>query len=142
MEISRRALLMGVAATGAGAITRAAQNRRVRVAAIQLHPKLADVSANLAQAEQMIREAIRQRAEWIVLPEFYTSGLAFDPVNLPNAVRPLDGAPTQMLKRLALEGRAAIGGAFLARSGRDVFNTFVLALPTGEMIYLNRRAAL
>src|SRR5262245_15451522 len=40
--------------------------------------------------------------------------------------------PMQMLKRLAKKGRAAIGGAFLARSGRDVFNTFVLVLPTGE----------
>src|SRR5262245_34767163 len=38
-----------------------------------------------------------------------------------------------MLKRLASQGRAAIGGAFLARSGRDVFNTFVLALPTGDI---------
>lgn len=132
MEMSRRSLLVGVATTAAGALARAAQNR-VRVAAIQLHPKLADVGANLAQSEQMIREAIRQRAEWIVLPEFFTSGLAFDPVNLPNAVRPLDGAPTQLLKRMAREGRAVVGGAFLARSGRDVFNTFVLALPTGEI---------
>src|SRR5687768_8158711 len=65
MEISRRSLLVGVAVTGASVLARAAQNR-VRVAAIQLHPKLADVSANLAQSEQMIREAIRQRAEWIV----------------------------------------------------------------------------
>jgi len=54
-------------------------------------------------------------------------------VNLPNAPRPIDGAPMRMLKRLAKEGDAAIGGAFLARSGRDVFNTFVLALPTGEI---------
>ena len=54
-------------------------------------------------------------------------------MNLPNAPRPLDGAPMQMLKRLARESRATIGGAFLARSGRDVFNTFVLALPTGEV---------
>jgi predicted amidohydrolase len=131
MKISRRSLLVGVAAAGAAAVARAAQ-KPVRVAAIQIHPKLADVSANLERAEQLIREAIGQRAEWIVLPEFFTSGLAFDPVNLPNAPRPLDGAPMQMLKRLAREGRASIGGAFLARSGRDVFNTFVLALPTGE----------
>jgi len=122
---------MGAAATGAAAIARAAQ-RPVRVAAIQIHPRLADVSANLERAARLIREAIGQRAEWIVLPEFFTSGLAYDPVNLPNAPRPLDGAPMQMLKRLAKEGRAAVGGAFLARSGRDVFNTFVLALPTGE----------
>jgi predicted amidohydrolase len=130
-RLSRRSLLLGVASMGAAMIARAAQ-RPVRVAAIQIHPKLADVSANVERAEQLIREAIGARAEWIVLPEFFTSGLAYDPLNLPNAPRPLDGAPMQMLKRLAREGRAAIGGAFLARSGRDVFNTFVLVLPTGE----------
>jgi predicted amidohydrolase len=132
MTISRRSLLVGVAATGVATIARAA-HRPVRAAAIQLHPTLADVSANLERAERLIRDAIGQRAEWIVLPEFFTSGLAFDPVNLPNAPRPLDGAPMQMLKRLAKEGDAAIGGAYLARSGHDVFNTFVLALPTGDV---------
>src|SRR5688572_31714653 len=83
MDISRRSLLIGAAAAGAAAFTAAAQ-KRVRVAAIQLHPKLADVSANLVRSEQLIREAISRQAEWIVLPEFFTSGLAFDPVNLPD----------------------------------------------------------
>lgn len=135
MTISRRSLLKGLAATGAAAIARAAYAapRSVRVAAVQIHPVLADVSANLERAERLIREAIRERAEWIALPEFFTSGLAFDPVNLPNAPRPLDGPPMQLLKRLAKQGRASIGGAYLARSGRDVFNTFVLALPSGEV---------
>jgi predicted amidohydrolase len=131
-RISRRSLLISVAAAASAASARAAQ-RPVRVAAIQIHPTLADVSANLERAERLIRDAISARAKWIVLPEFFTSGLAFDPVNLPNAPRPIDGAPMQLLKRLAKEGDAAIGGAFLARSGRDVFNTFVLALPTGEV---------
>jgi len=130
-KLSRRSLLKTAAAAGAGALVHAAP-RSVRVAAIQLHPKLADVSANFESVERLIREAIAARAEWIVLPEFFTSGLAFDPVNLPRSPEPLDGRPAQMLKRLAKEGRAVVGGAFLARSGRDVFNTFVLALPTGE----------
>lgn len=132
MRVSRRAALKSLAAAGAGAVVRAAQTP-VRVAAIQLHPKLADVSANLERAEKLIREAVAARAEWIVLPEFFTSGLAFDPVKLPEAPRPLDGAPMQMLKRLAKEGRASIGGAFLERSGGDVFNTFVLARPDGSV---------
>jgi hypothetical protein len=80
IKLSRRSLLKTVAAAGAGALVHAAP-RSVRVAAIQLHPKLADVSANLESAERLIRQAIAARAEWIVLPEFFTSGLAFDPVN-------------------------------------------------------------
>ncbi len=130
--ISRRALLKGVVALGSSAIARAAE-RTVRVAAIQFHPVLADVGTNLEKAARLIREALAARAEWVVLPEFFTSGLAFDPVRLPQAPRPLDGAPLQMLTRLAREGHAAVGGAFLARSGRDVFNTFVLALPDGRV---------
>jgi Carbon-nitrogen hydrolase len=92
MKVSRRAALKSLAAAGAGAVVRAAQ-RPVRVAAVQLHPKLADVSANLETAERLIREAIAARAEWIVLPEFFTSGLAYDSVKLPESPRPLDGAP-------------------------------------------------
>jgi len=132
MKVSRRTALKSLAVAGAGAAVRAAQ-RPVRVAAIQLHPKLADVSANLETAERLVREAIGARAEWIVLPEFFTSGLAYERVHLPESPRPLDGAPMQMLKRLAKDGGACVGGAFLARSGRDVFNTFVLALPSGEV---------
>ena len=132
MKISRRTLLSGAAATAMTAVGLKAQ-RPVRGAAIQLQPKLGDVSANLERAERLIREAIAQRADWIVLPEFFTSGLAYEFELLPKAPRPLDGEPMQMLKRLAREGRAAVGGAFLARTGRDVFNTFVLALPTGEV---------
>ena len=71
VTISRQSLLKGVVATGAAAIAGAAQ-RAVRVAAVQLHPVLGDVSGNLERAEQLIREAIRQRAEWIALPEFFT----------------------------------------------------------------------
>src|SRR4029453_14701300 len=97
-RISGRSFVIGVPAAGAPAMARAAQ-RPVRVAAIQIHPTLADVSGNLERAERLIREAISQGAAGMVLPEFFTSGLAFDPVNLPNAPRPLDGAPTQMLKR-------------------------------------------
>jgi predicted amidohydrolase len=39
----------------------------------------------------------------------------------------------QLLKRLAREGDAYVAGSFLARSGADVFNTFVLASPTGDV---------
>src|SRR5262249_2672946 len=50
---------------------------------------------------------------------------------LVEAYRPLDGAPMQLLKQLAREGNAHVAGSFLARSGADVFNTFVLASPSG-----------
>jgi len=46
--------------------------------------------------------------------------------------RPLDGAPMQLLKRLSSECNIWLGGSFLAESGGQVYNTFVLALPDGR----------
>ena len=61
---------------------------RLRVAAIQMTPKLGDVDANLAQAEQLVREATRKGAQWIdaqphspVSPRPATVGSAWKKVN-------------------------------------------------------------
>ena len=69
----------------------------------------------------------------VALPEFFTTGIALHPIKLVNAYRPLEGGPMQLLKKLAHEGGAYVAGSFLARSGADVFNTFVLASPSGEV---------
>ena len=56
-------------------------------------------------------------AQWIVLPEFFTSGLAWDP-RMRDAWQPLDGKPMQMLKELAKEGGAVVSG-FVSDAGRE-----------------------
>jgi len=103
---------------------------RLRVAAIQMMPKLGDISANLQQAEMLVRQAISRGAQWVILPEMFTSGMAFHP-DMLNAIRPLDGEPAQLLQRLAREGQAIIGGSFLASREGRVFNTFLLVHPDG-----------
>ncbi|RCX26512.1 carbon-nitrogen hydrolase family protein [Thioalbus denitrificans] len=104
---------------------------RLRAAAIQMTPKLADVEANLAQAEQLVRAARQQGAEWIILPEMFTTAAAFHPDMLA-AIRPVDGAPARLLQRLARELDAVVGGSFLARHGDSVHNTFLLVFPDGS----------
>jgi predicted amidohydrolase len=111
----------------------ASSGQRLKVAALQMTPKLGDVDANLAQAEQLIRQAQKQGAEWIVLPEMFTSAAAFHP-ELLTAVRPLDGAPAQMMRRLARQGGSVIGGSFLASRGGEVFNSFLLVFPDGRVL--------
>jgi predicted amidohydrolase len=106
---------------------------KLRVAAIQMSPKLGDVTSNLNQAEQLVREALRKGAQWVVLPEMFTSAVAFHP-DMLKAIEPIDGAPLQFLKRLAHEGNAVIGGSFLARHGHQVFNTFNLVFPDGSVV--------
>lgn len=106
---------------------------RLHVAAIQMVPKLGDVESNLNQAELLIRQALRQGAQWIVLPEMFTSAAAFHP-DMFKAIQPLDGAPIKLLKKLSREGNAVIGGSFLARREQQVFNTFVLVFPNGSVV--------
>lgn len=49
------------------------------VAAVQPEVALADVAANLAAAEALARQAVRDGAEAIALPELFTTGAAFVP---------------------------------------------------------------
>jgi predicted amidohydrolase len=105
----------------------------LNVAAVQMVPKLGDVQANLNQAEHLLRQAQRQGAQWIILPEMFTSAVAFHE-DILKAIQPLDGAPLQLLRTLAREGNAVIGGSFLAEREGQVFNTFVLVFPDGSFV--------
>jgi predicted amidohydrolase len=105
---------------------------RIKVAAVQMEPKLGDVESNLEQAERLILEAQNKGAEWIVLPEMFTTAMAFHP-DMVRSVRSIDGAPARMLKRLATRGKTYIGGSFLARREGEVFNSFLLVSPDGAV---------
>jgi predicted amidohydrolase len=106
--------------------------RTLRVAAIQMVPRLGDVAANLEQAERLIRQAQRQGAEWIALPELFTSAAAFHP-DMLRAIQPFDGEPARLLRRLAQQGNSVIGGSFLASRSGDSYNRFLLAFPDGNV---------
>jgi predicted amidohydrolase len=105
----------------------------VRVAAIQLEARLADVDANLASCERLADDAGRAGAEAIVLPEFFTTGIGFDE-RLADAALPPDGEATGLLRALARRHGALVGGSFLCRDpDGEVRNTFLLATADGEI---------
>ena len=110
----------------------AATANRMTVAAVQMHAVLGDVDANLNNAARLVEKAVEKRAQVIVLPEFFTSGLGYHP-SMMHAHRPLNGEPMEMLKRLAKEHRIWLGGSFLAESDGHVYNTFVLAISDGRV---------
>jgi predicted amidohydrolase len=64
----------------------------LRVAAIQMRAQVGAVASNLSRAESLVREAFRRGAAWVILPEFFTSALAFAPSML-SAHRPAAGRP-------------------------------------------------
>jgi len=105
----------------------------IRVAAVQMTPKLANVEANLAKAERLVRLAFKRGARWVILPEFFTSAMAFHK-DMANAIRDVNGSPAQLLRKLAREGNGFVGGSFLAWRDGEVYNSFVLALPDGRTL--------
>ena len=129
--------LVGTALTLAGRGARecvaAAEPSSIRVAAVQMTPELANVEANLVQAEHLTRQAFKTDARWVILPELFTSGIAFHP-EMAKAVRAVDGAPTQFLRQMARQGQAYVGGSFLAWRDGNAYNSFVLALPDGTTL--------
>lgn len=102
-----------------------------RVAAVQLQAVLGNTAANLAACERLVNEAGDAGAEWIVLPEFFTSGIGFTP-ELRDAALPLDGRASELLISAARRYRAYVGGSFLCRDADGhVRNAFVLANADG-----------
>lgn len=67
----------------------------MRVAAIQLQSIIGDIDANLAAGEQLADKAANEGAEWIILPEFFTTGAAFLPelARLAHRSLPPDSPP-------------------------------------------------
>jgi predicted amidohydrolase len=106
----------------------------MRAAAIQLETRLADVAANLDACERLASDAAAAGAEWIALPEFFTTGVAFDE-RLADAALAPDGAAWQLMRDLATRHGATVGGSFLCRdSDGHVRNAYLLAGPGGDLL--------
>jgi predicted amidohydrolase len=105
-----------------------------RVAAINLSAQVGQVEWNLAECARLGELAGLDGAEWIVLPEFFTTGVAFRP-ELVDAALPEGGEATALLKGLAQRHGARVGGSFLCRDADgEVRNAFFLYGPNGELV--------
>lgn len=103
-------------------------------AAVQMEAELGEVERNLECSERLVRQAFAKGADWVVLPEMFTSAMAYHPKML-DAIRPSDGELLQFLIRLAREHKGVVGGSFLAFRDGNVYNTFALALPDGRTFF-------
>jgi predicted amidohydrolase len=85
-----------------------------RMAAVQMQAVMGDVDANLAEAERLLRTAVGHGAEWVVLPEFFTSGVAFLP-SVAQAAQEIDGPAVQAMQAWAKEHGVLVAGSLLIR---------------------------
>lgn len=98
-----------------------------RVAAVQMQSVLGDVAANLALAETAVESAVRDGAEIVALPEFFTSGVAFLP-EVARAAQPIDGPAVRALCSWARRHEVLIGGSLLIRDEDGEVRNAVLAV--------------
>ena len=69
----------------------------MKVAAVQMVARLADVEANLKRAEELLDKAFAMGCEMVILPEFFTSAVAFHP-DMLNAALSFDGPALEMMR--------------------------------------------
>ncbi|MDI6797830.1 MAG: carbon-nitrogen hydrolase family protein [Desulfatibacillaceae bacterium] len=106
----------------------------MRVAAVQMTAEPGIVDANLKSARRLTEKAFEAGAQLVVLPEFFTSAMAFSP-SLVLADRPVDGEPFLLMKELAAKHNGAVGGSFIADVGGRVLNRFVLVFADGKSFF-------
>jgi predicted amidohydrolase len=63
----------------------------------------------------------------------FSPAIAFHP-DMAKATEAVYGRPTELLRKLAREGNAFIGGSFLAWRDGNAYNSFILALPNGKTL--------
>lgn len=79
----------------------------MKVVAIQLESKIADVAENLSRCEQLGDEAGSAGAEWIILPEFFHTGMGYID-SMAETALPANGDAMGLLKRLAKRHNAIV----------------------------------
>ncbi len=103
-----------------------------KVAAIQMEGRVGDLPYNIAQAGDLLEQALRGGAEIVALPEFFTTPIVLDERLFGCSVE-ADNPALDMLKALAKQHGAMIGGSYLAMRDGDVFNTYVLVDRDGSV---------
>ena len=106
----------------------------MKVGYIQMEPRLLDLNANLSRAERFIKEAAREGASLIVLPELFDTGYNFESREEVEGIAQQipDGETTLFLMELAREHDIFIvaGTAEKDEKGK-LYNSAVIVGPLG-----------
>jgi predicted amidohydrolase len=90
----------------------------------------------LKKSEDYIRQSVSAGAEFVLLPEFFTSAIGFSEHMLDVAIQ--NRQALKWIKQWAAEYRVTIGGSYNSFDRENAFNLFSLVFPNGE-IYEHRK---
>ena len=107
----------------------------MKVAYVQMEPRLLDVNRNLSKAEKFIREAAAKGAELIVLPELFDTGYNFQSREEVESVAMEipDGETTEFLAEQSREhGVFIVAGTAEKDEKGKLYNSAVITGPLGS----------
>ena len=105
----------------------------VVAAAIQLDTEIGNTEKNLTACERLAEEALSSGATWIGLPEFFNTGISWNP-DLLNAIEYEDGPSANFLRNFSQKHSVVIGGSFLCRVPEGGVRNRYLCFSKGELI--------
>ena len=116
--------------------------RTVKVAALQMSMST-DITTNIATAERLVRDAVSQGAQVVLIPELF-EGHYFckdvDPKHL-NLALPIDGHPTiAHFQRVAKELNVVLPISVFERANEALFNTVAMIDADGSMMGIYRKS--
>ena len=105
----------------------------MKIAAIQIQCQVGDVAANLHHVERLIRSARQGGAEFVCLPELFTTGIVLG--KMEELAEPIPGPTTQELGRIAKANSIYLvaGMAEKDEGTGKLHNASVLISPQGEV---------
>ena len=111
----------------------------MRIAAIQICCKVGDVPANLNRAERLVESASVGGAEFVCLPELFTTGIVFG--KMDRLAEPIPGPTTQELSRIARTHSVYLVAGMVERGEQTgtLHNASVLISPQGELLQKYRK---
>lgn len=105
----------------------------IKVAAIQLATKIGDSKANIASCEPLALRAVQEGAKWIALPEFFTTGVSWNP-RIVNAIQNADGEAVNFLQDFSARHQVVLGGSFLCRLSDGSVRNRYLCFASGTLV--------
>jgi predicted amidohydrolase len=107
--------------------------KQIKVAAVQLSARIADSAANIDSCEKLALAAVREGARWIALPEFFNTGVCWNP-KLAAAIEPPDGAASSFLRDFSAKHGVVLGGSFLCRLPDGTVRNRYLCYADGALV--------
>ncbi|MHC1586601.1 MAG: carbon-nitrogen family hydrolase [Candidatus Hecatellaceae archaeon] len=103
--------------------------RKIKVCLLQMEVADGNIDVNRGKAERLIREAAKQKPDFILLPELWNTGYQLETAR--QLAEPLEGETVKRLLTLAEEYGVYILGSIIELRAGKLYNTMPIIAPNG-----------